>query len=215
MRKALLFFLLLVILSPKAGFGQEILSLRIQNSNPGVNNDLEVIAFVELRSSPSARIGYSSSFTNDTLYLHACYFSGRLLGYSYIRDTLQVGSLPSTVRGLHFKTYRSINQNVCDSTITDKKITAFVVSSPLGTKNVSKIAAPTFYPNPVNDFILVESSPLKQITLRELTGKLIRTEFFQGETAVTLDLQHLPQGIYLLETTSRQGELSRQRLLKK
>ena len=211
MRKALLFFLLLGILSPKTGFGQEILSLRIQYSNPGLNTDLEVVAFVEMRSSPSGRIGYSSSISNDTLYLHACYYSGRLLGYSYIRDTLQVGSLPSTVRGLHFKTYRANLQNICDSIIIDKKITAI---GPLGIKNLSQPSALTFYPNPVTEMLWIESSSLKQISLRDLSGKLIFTNFYQGETTAKLNVASLPKGFYLLETVNRNGQRTLQRLLK-
>lgn len=214
MKKALLLFLLIGFLSPLVGIAQQINSVKIQYINPGVNNNIEVIAFVELSSTPAGRVGYSSSISNDTLYLTACYFSGQLLAMSYIWDTLLVGSVPSTVRGLHFKTYWSRNQNICDSIISDKKTIAFVVSAPLGIKPAVSNPEIAINPNPADDFISIESSPLKQITLRDLSGKLIRTDTFKGETSIKLDVSALQKGFYLLETTTRQGQVSRQRLLK-
>ncbi len=58
------------------------------------------------------------------------------------------------------------------------------------------------YPNPAQDLIRVESKEgplhLKAVWLRDITGRII-TEKQGVNTGMTLDVRHLPRGVYLLE----------------
>ena len=66
----------LILLYPAKSMAQGIGQVRVQYANPGISNDLELIAEVLIPSQPAYRLNYTARVSRDTLYLVACYYSG-------------------------------------------------------------------------------------------------------------------------------------------
>ncbi|MCF8256318.1 MAG: T9SS type A sorting domain-containing protein [Flavobacteriales bacterium] len=70
------------------------------------------------------------------------------------------------------------------------------------------------FPNPATDMIRIEAQQhLGSVRLSDMLGREVYGRDAQGRSH-TLDLRHLPTGIYLLQVTDLQGRTSFQRVVK-
>ena len=213
MKKALL-LTLFAMASSFTSFGQAIDTVFVRSNG----NNTEVIAKVWLQQQ-GFNINISSRTSNDTIYLTSCYFEGPQATPQLVTDTFQLGSLSTNIRTLHFTALKTHDQNhqnhsQCYANWPNIAIINFEITQPLGIKKELLNAAPALYPNPVREMLTIESAPLKQISLYDLSGKQIRTEIYYGETSVKMDVSSMSEGLYFLEIISDDGKISKKRLLK-
>ncbi|MFY7788063.1 MAG: T9SS type A sorting domain-containing protein, partial [Thermoflexibacteraceae bacterium] len=84
------------------------------------------------------------------------------------------------------------------------KLQRFVKEPPLSTLDEQFAQSITVYPNPslTGAYELQFAMPTKRINIivRDVTGRLIKEEWVEhGVEKYTLDLQHLTQGLYVVE----------------
>ena len=214
MHKYLLPFLLVLLLNPVISNAQAIGQIRIQYANPGVNNNLNVIAQVTIPSQPAFRISNSSRVSNDTIYLTACYHSGMFTAIAQLTDTFAIGTPPPGINTLQFKMLISGSPTQCTQFSSTIKNLAFIISAPLGMKASAEIPGVLIYPNPFTDFLFVKNQNFQSIILRDLTGKILQKKSFQTEQDLQLDLSTLNKGVYLAELISENGKSRFKRILK-
>jgi hypothetical protein len=62
------------------------------------------------------------------------------------------------------------------------------------------------YPNPANNYVILEGLPMKsetKITLKNMLGQQLGADrIITGESKVRIDMQNLPDGIYLVSLVS-------------
>ncbi len=71
----------------------------------------------------------------------------------------------------------------------------------------------TFFPNPVNDILIIsnkEQQEIESITVYTLLGQEVLTQHGNSELEISMDLKSLQTGSYLLSITTSQGIISRQ-----
>lgn len=78
----------------------------------------------------------------------------------------------------------------------------------------------TFYPNPANDFLLVQTKGLVKenydVKMYDLTGRLVRsTAMYQGSTIAYIDTKTLYSGEYAVTITNSQGATTRRIVVNK
>jgi len=91
----------------------------------------------------------------------------------------------------------------CLTSIKSKPITITNLAT-LGINEVSLENSFSIYPNPANDFIIINNTDwIKSKTIYSITGQLVKKETNQNEK---IDISNLQQGVYLLEieTTNNQ-----------
>ncbi|MFC5270506.1 T9SS type A sorting domain-containing protein [Adhaeribacter terreus] len=215
MKKNLLLSLLLTLATCFTASSQALDSVFVQYSNPGVNQVSEVVANIYLPTQGAIRFGYTAIQQTDTLFVTACYSSGPMTAPMLLRDTMQLGTVPSNIQKLRFRAYYSSNPMQCDSTRFFEKTIAFSVKNPTGISEFSPAPVIQFYPNPVRETLTIARGAFRQINIREITGKLLFSQPARSGTDTHLQMSWLPPGLYLLETVSENGVLSRARLVKK
>lgn len=71
------------------------------------------------------------------------------------------------------------------------------------------------FPNPVNHTLQLKSnSPVKEISIVDLQGQLIKTVFVNNETSVKIEVKDLPKGIFLLYCQDINGNLQTSKWIK-
>ncbi|MFC5270509.1 T9SS type A sorting domain-containing protein [Adhaeribacter terreus] len=212
MKKALLFLLLFGLLSPVTSFAMQIDTVFVRQSKLGGNN-MEVITHIIAHYQPAYRINYTSTFINDTLFINACYYEGPASTMGHVRDTLQVGVIPSGNYTLHYRAVLSSDRNQCIQAYADIMTTTFLVNELLGVKTNVEDAEPLFYPNPVTDMLHLSGNP-GQLNLYDLRGQLIKRYDFSTQNPAPVSVSELPPAIYVAEQLSRTGKIFRRRLVK-
>ncbi|MBK0404505.1 T9SS type A sorting domain-containing protein [Adhaeribacter sp. BT258] len=213
MKKALLLLLLSGLLSPATSFAMQIDTVFVRQSSQGGNN-MEVITHIIAHYQPSFRINYTSAFINDILFISACYYEGPASMMGHVRDTLQVGFIPPGNYTLHYKAILSSDQNQCIQVYTDIMTATFVVSEFLGVKPNPKNPELTFHPNPVKNILQISGNAVTQLNLYDLRGKLIKRYDFSAQNSTEISVADLPKGLYFADLISRDGVISRKRLVK-
>ncbi|MCF8257710.1 MAG: T9SS type A sorting domain-containing protein [Flavobacteriales bacterium] len=86
-------------------------------------------------------------------------------------------------------------------------------SIPNGVREYGELRFSVF-PNPATDMVRIEAQQhLGSVRLSDMLGREVYGRAAQGRSH-TLDLRHLPTGIYLLQVTDLQGHTSPQRVVK-
>ncbi len=215
MRKPLLLlFLLTCLILPFLSKGQGIYQMHLQYANPGVTNILELVARIQLTSGPANRVNYSARTSNDTLYVTACYQTGPLTVALQITDTIPVGIISHPLSTVHFKMVNASGNFNCNSAASAIKIQPFLISGPTGIKPASNGLKPWFYPNPVNDYLMLKAPEVQALTIRDLTGKAVLKYPVINEDFSKIDVSSLKAGAYWIELVSKDGKTQTQRLLK-
>ena len=71
----------------------------------------------------------------------------------------------------------------------------------------------SIYPNPVKDMLHIEGGRFEQLSLYDMQGReMLNLVLSQGERNWSMDVSHLPQGIYLLQVYDTEGLNCRGRL---
>lgn len=88
---------------------------------------------------------------------------------------------------------------------------AFTVTDNLGVDDSSLGSGLKIYPNPASDYITVETvSEIKNIKIYNMMGQLVL-----NSDSKKVDISNLPDGTFLLEATSNEGQKSVSRIVKK
>ena len=193
---------------------QVITSLTIQYSQPGISNNIEVIAQVGIPYIPGRVVNSSNWVSNDTLYLTACYYSGFQATPILVTDTFQVGNLNPGTYKLYFEAFLTNTWSHCDSSSFTTRTQGFTVSNLLGRKPEQEKPELLIFPNPTKNFVFVENQGQQNLILRDLTGKIIRRSEFQQAGNLKLDLTSLRNGVYLLELKNKDGKAHFRRIMK-
>lgn len=84
-------------------------------------------------------------------------------------------------------------------------------------KSEKKNAIVDIYPNPAElQFSVVFTTPISQIKLSDVSGRVVKNLQTQGSMKIFVDVRELPQGSYLIESFSTQGQVvDRQKLILK
>jgi len=88
-----------------------------------------------------------------------------------------------------------------------------LVKKPMPTSiEKTDIAGIIIYPNPFTDQLLIqlgENNGFKHLSLRSITGKVVREENIQNQSVISLNTSGLAQGYYILTLISDKGVISR------
>lgn len=72
------------------------------------------------------------------------------------------------------------------------------------------------YPNPVSDMLILSSNEtVKEATVYDIHGKLIKIIRFNPENSVEIDVRHLQNGIYFLKIETESGRVATEKFIKK
>ena len=84
-----------------------------------------------------------------------------------------------------------------------------IKTSTLSVQEVTPLSNLTVYPNPFQDFLTIQTKEdnLTSVQLIDLNGRVIKQETISGES-YQLNLDTLPQAVYILEITSEKGKQS-------
>lgn len=128
-----------------------------------------------------------------------------IVGNNYVY-TITVNTNNGFVNGINQLTY-SVTAPAPYSGCQLSGLTKKIAVSNLGTLSINEVSLEdsfSIYPNPANDFIIINNTDwIKSKTLFSITGQLIKQENNQNEK---IDISNLQQGLYLLEieTTNNQ-----------
>ncbi len=140
--------------------------------------------------------------SNPVVYMS----DGRPLPEPFVSDTLEIypGERFSVVLNPEFGISDSMEvqyYNMLDKGYSDSNFIGMNISGPSNTSggDIEKEVDFSFYPNPTDDLLFVNSnSPTQQLQLLSLEGKLIETfEIALGDN--TINTRHLPAGVYFLK----------------
>ena len=99
----------------------------------------------------------------------------------------------------------------CLTSIKSKPITITNLAT-LGINEVSLEDSFSIYPNPANDFILINNPNwIKSKTIYSITGQLVKKENNQNEK---IDISNLQQGVYLLEIETTENQKVIKKIIK-
>jgi hypothetical protein len=89
------------------------------------------------------------------------------------------------------------------------------VATPASVAKVSEAPSFSFHPNPSREFVQVTlTSGAREVMLRNLLGQIVAQPSLEaGQRQLTLSVEALPLGVYLLSVRDRQGRLSSQKLV--
>jgi hypothetical protein len=110
--------------------------------------------------------------------------------------------------GTHTMTYTYTDANGCVNTSTQ----SFVVDVCNGIYSPSVNGTMQVSPNPATDLLLISfanGNGVKQVELLDLTGRVVLAEPVNGQAQVTVSLEALPAGVYLLRATGERMETVR------
>ncbi|MFK7799451.1 MAG: T9SS type A sorting domain-containing protein [Aureispira sp.] len=96
------------------------------------------------------------------------------------------------------------------------------VFRPVIATNINEVIEHTIevYPNPTTENILIDGVPesfgLENITLHDVTGRIVLTKQTIGlvDTAISLTLENLPCGIYILKLSGKDGTIYSRKIIK-
>ena len=69
------------------------------------------------------------------------------------------------------------------------------------------------YPNPANDYIIVESDGIQEVEIYDMMGRKLISH--KAETSSTIDVSALSSGIYLVRTIDSDNNITMQKIIKK
>lgn len=101
----------------------------------------------------------------------------------------------------------STNNNDCDSVFTVHVVaTWFDVNENEETKIL-------IYPNPAPSQVTIQTEDIIGIRLVDVLGLVVLNERYEQTDVVELSISHLPQGVYLVEITTKRGKIVRRLVL--
>ena len=92
-------------------------------------------------------------------------------------------------------------------------ITFPVNSIVLGVDSFTENKGLNVYPNPANDYIIVESDGIKEVEIYDMMGRKLISH--KAETSSTIDVSALSSGIYLVRTIDSDNNITMQKIIKK
>ena len=83
----------------------------------------------------------------------------------------------------------------------------------LGVETLTEKKNSHVYPNPANNYIIVEGSDIQEVEIFDMMGRKLISH--KAETSSTIDVSGLSSGIYLVRTIDADNNISMQKIIKK
>ena len=77
------------------------------------------------------------------------------------------------------------------------------------------LSAVSVFPNPAQSEVTVQAMDLTHVRIIDAFGMVVYDNPFAGEDSVTLNVDHLPRGVYVVEVTTKQGRTDRRLVIAK
>jgi len=121
-----------------------------------------------------------------------------------LNNNIDVNNLNLIVGSNIFNFRAKDNTNNWSSVIS----TQFNYNGSLGVENIKNENSIKAYPNPIQDFVIIEtnSNNIQNLKLYDTNGKILKDEKINNEAKYLLNLQALAQGMYLLEVDSEKSK---------
>jgi hypothetical protein len=168
-----------------------------------------------------AEIGsYIATFNSTSASTNTFYTASVMFNFRNILATNTVNKISEFLRGM--KPYVTNNQVVWE-TLSEKR-TAWLSTHNNSTDNFIKKCSDivlgindemennfiSFYPNPTNQSITIESKDdIKNIQIYNLTGSIVLNENSSNDTTKTLNLQSIKNGVYFLQITTSKNRTTK------
>lgn len=78
-------------------------------------------------------------------------------------------------------------------------------SAPASVTENAKSIEISIYPNPVSETLQIQSEGIKSFTLTDISGRVLQYKAKLNTSNETLNLQHLPKGMYVLQVETTRG----------
>ena len=82
----------------------------------------------------------------------------------------------------------------------------------LGVETLTEKKNSHVYPNPANNYIIVEGSDIQEVEIFDMMGRKLISH--KAETSSTIDVSGLSSGIYLVRTIDADNNISMQKIIK-
>jgi hypothetical protein len=69
----------------------------------------------------------------------------------------------------------------------------------------NSLQAIKIYPNPATNILNIETSPATDISILDVSGRIVPVKINSENGLYSVDISHLPQGLYLVKTIDNQG----------
>jgi hypothetical protein len=168
-----------------------------------------------------AEIGsYIATFNSTSASTNTFYTASVMFNFRNILATNTVNKISEFLRGM--KPYVTNNQVIWE-TLSEKR-TAWLSTHNNSTDNFIKKCSDivlgindemennfiSFYPNPTNQSITIESKDdIKNIQIYNLTGSIVLNENSSNDTTKTLNLQSIKNGVYFLQITTSKNRTTK------
>ncbi|MFW6019153.1 MAG: T9SS type A sorting domain-containing protein [Bacteroidales bacterium] len=179
-------------------------SLGLIPENPTNQDSLFIISSATFPNSDCYMTNFSTTLSNDSIFVAAYHTAGQLPAFCNTVDTLNIGEFNAGKYELFYHLLDSATTDTFD--IDTMSITVQDVS---GKKRLSKKQQIEIYPNPANHKIIIDLKklPTKEysITLFSGTGQIIQN-FKTRDNKVTLNTNSLKNGIYMVMVKDKDGD---------
>ncbi|MDY0932506.1 T9SS type A sorting domain-containing protein [Chryseobacterium sp. CFBP8996] len=129
----------------------------------------------------------------------------------YKKMSVKSGLMTDGTPVKYFNTSTNLWENIQEVADKDAKISIISnCTSSLSTNEVSHIDY-KLYPNPVNDFLILNNKKINKIELFDYSGKLIHIKKIKSER---LDLSNISHGNYLIKLYGVDGEIVTKKIIK-
>jgi hypothetical protein len=147
---------------------------------------------------------YTKDLMNKTVTLTSCYYSpGFLTVVGDVKDTVNIGSLPSGTYTLYYTVFLSNTSPVCNPIDTVFNSHTFQIG-PTSINELEAINKIQISPNPAKDKFIIkgdENIELMKLAVINMVGEIIH-EKRNLNTNQEISIPELPAGIYFIEIST-------------
>lgn len=191
-----------------------IVSLTVSPVNPNVNDTIYVSADLQFPSSGCVLDIKAHSLIGNTISASTMHCLGGLTAICNITDTFKINPLPAGTYTFNLTLSSGYGGPPCSPGIVpdDNDTVSFFVSYSVDNKEIQKQSIEVF-PNPANQLLNIRQhlesnhNKITSIKLTDLLGKeyyLNNKETLFNSKLITLNVETLPNGIYILEIEGEQ-----------
>ena len=159
-------------------------------------------------------LGYEITETDTLTTVEGCYYSGLLTAIEVYDDTLNLGVRPNGIFKVNFIAHQSSNDSMCNIMSSKNIALSINVEGGNSTKEL-EINAVRVFPNPFKNRVVISSDDhLTDLRLYNQLGVLVLEKNNISTHQIELYLEELPEGIYYMQGSSKEGNMFSKKLIK-
>ena len=188
-----------------------IFSIAINPANPTVNDSILIMTRTGT-TGWGTKVNKNHYVRNDTVFLEGCYITGPGAAPREYDDTFNIGSLVEGKYTIFFRAKLSSKLDTCKVIDFEDSIKSFYIKN----ANIASTPKPLIkvYPNPFNTHLSIKGKEVERVLISTLNGKIVMRQSFIEMNEPLLDLQLLPNSIYIIEWTGKDGNIYREKIMK-